>query len=79
MKDKLELSIAILELADKKISKTHDHDIANRMVDSFWAGLRNALFENIAEKNELTTALQKFKVSSDQGEILDLEILLSGI
>ena len=51
MKQKLELSIAMLELADNKISKTHDHDIANRIIDSFRAGLRNAAFQNIADGN----------------------------
>ena len=79
MRDKLELSIAMLELADNKISKTHEHDIADRMIDSFRAGLRTAVFENIAEKNELAAVLQTFKASRDQGEILDLEILLSDI
>ena len=33
MKEKLELSNAMIELADNKISKTHDHDIANRIID----------------------------------------------
>ena len=32
-----------------------------------------------AEKNELAAVLQTFKASRDQGEILDLEILLSDI
>ena len=69
----------MLELADNKISKTHDHDLANRIIDSFRAGLRTAGFQNIAEKNELATVLQAFKAARDQGEILDLEILLSEI
>ena len=34
MKEKLELSMAMIELADNKIPKTHDHDITNRMIDS---------------------------------------------
>ena len=34
MKEKMELSIAMQEMADSKISKTFDHDIANRMIDS---------------------------------------------
>ena len=50
MKDKLELSIAMLELADNKMSKTHDHDIANRIIGSFRVGLRTAVFENICRK-----------------------------
>ena len=79
MKEKLELSIAMLELAGNKISKTHDHDIANRFIDSFRAGLRTAVFQNIAEKNKLAAALQTYKAVRDQGEILDLEILLSEI
>ena len=79
MKDKLELSIAMLELADNKVSNTFDHDIANRIIDSYRAGLRKAEFENIAEKNELATILQTYKMSRDQGKILDLEILLSDI
>ena len=54
---KLELSIAMLELADNKISKTHDHDLANRIIDSFRAGLRTAVFQNITEKNELATVI----------------------
>jgi hypothetical protein len=40
------------EMADSKISKTFDHDIANRMLDSMRAGLRNATFGNIAEKTQ---------------------------
>ena len=80
MKQKLELSIAMLELADNKISKTrtHDHDIANRMIDSFRTGLRNVAFQNIA-RNEMAIVLQAFKLSRDNGEILDLELLLSEI
>ena len=79
MKDSLELSIAMLELADNKVSKTFDHDTANRIIDSYRAGLRKAEFENVTVKNELATMLQTYKMSRDQGEILDLEILLSDI
>jgi hypothetical protein len=79
MKEKLELSIAMLELADNKISQTHDHDTANRIIDSYRAGLRTAVFQNIAEKNELAAVLQTYTSARDQGEILDLEILLSEI
>ena len=61
MKVKLELSIAMLELAGNKISKTHDHDIANSIIDSFRAGLRTVVFQNIAEKNELASALQTYQ------------------
>ncbi len=32
--EKLELRIAMLELADNKKSKTRDHDTANRIIDS---------------------------------------------
>ena len=79
MKQKLELSIAMLEQADNKITKTHDQDIANRIIDSFRAGLRGAAFQNIAERNEMTSVLQTFKTSRDNGEIIDLELLLSDI
>ena len=79
MEDKLELSTAMLELADNKVSKTFDHAIANRTIDSYRAGLRKAEFENIADKNELATVLQTYKMSRDQGGILDLDILLSDI
>ena len=79
MNEKLELSIAVIDLADNKIPKTHDHDIANRIVDSFRSGLRTAVFQNIAEKNELAAVLQMYKAARDQGKILDLEILLSEI
>ena len=61
------------------MSKTHDHDIAHRIIDSFRAVLRTAAFKIIAEKNELATVLHKFKMSRDQCEILALEILLSDI
>jgi hypothetical protein len=79
MKEKLELSIAMLELADNKISKTHDHDTANRIIDAYRSGLRTAVFQNIAEKNELAAVLQTYKASRDQGNTLDLEILLGEI
>jgi hypothetical protein len=69
----------MLELADNKISKTHDHDTANRIIDSYRAGLRNAEFQNIAEKNELASVLQTYKAARDQGDILNLENLLSEI
>ena len=69
----------MIELADNKISKTHDHDLANRIIDSFPCGLRTAVFQNFAEKNELAAVLQTYKAARDQGEILDLEILLSKI
>ena len=35
MKDKLELSIAMLELVDNKMSNTHDHDIATGSLTHF--------------------------------------------
>ena len=79
MKQKLELSIAMLEQADNKPTKSHDQDIANRIIDSLRAGLRNAAFQNIAERNELASVLQTFKTSRDNGEIIDLELLLSDI
>ena len=65
MKEKMELSIAMQEMpvADSKISKTFDHDIANRMIDSMRAGLRNATFGNIAEKTQLAGILQTYKTS----------------
>jgi hypothetical protein len=34
MKDKLELMISIQELADNKLSKHYDHDIASQIIDS---------------------------------------------
>ena len=77
LKEKLELSLAMLELACNNTSKYQDDEIANRIIDSFRAGLRTAVFENIVEKNELATVLQTFKMYRDQGETLDLEILLS--
>ncbi len=67
MKEKLELLIAIKELADSKISKTHDYDIANQIIDSFRASMRTAVFPNIAEKNELAGVIQSYKTSSNQG------------
>ena len=67
----------MIELAGNTISKTHDHDIVNRIIDSFRDGLRTAVFQKIAEKNELAAVLQTYKVARDQGEILDLGIFLS--
>ena len=58
MKEKLELLIAMKELADNKISKTHDHDIANQVIDSYLSSMRTAVFPNIAEKNELAIVIQ---------------------
>ncbi len=34
MKEKMQLSFAMQELADNKIPKTFDHAIANRIIDS---------------------------------------------
>ena len=65
MKEKMDLSIAMQEMADSKISKTFDHDIANRMIDSMRACLRNATFGNIAEKTQLAEILQTYKTSGD--------------
>jgi hypothetical protein len=79
MKEKLELLIAMKELADNKISKTHDHDIANQIIDSFRAAMRTEVFRNISEKNEFAVLIQSYKTSRDQGEIFYLEHLLSGI
>ncbi len=53
IKEKMALSIAMPELPDNKISKTFDHDIASRIIDSMRAGLRNTTFGNIAEKPNL--------------------------
>ena len=50
MKEKLELLIAMQEQADNKLSKTHYHDIDNRIIDSFRAAIRTAILSNIAEK-----------------------------
>ena len=72
MKEKLEVSLAMLELASNNTSKSQDNEISNRIIDSFRAGLRTAVFENIVEKNELATVLQTFKMYRDQGETLDL-------
>ena len=63
MKEKLELSIAMIKQADNKITKTHDHDTANRIIDSYRSGLRTALFQNIKEKNELEAVLQTYKAA----------------
>ena len=79
MKEKLELSLAMLELASNNTSKYQDEEISSRIIDSFRAGLRKAEFENIVEKNELAMVLQTFKMYRDQGETIDLEILLSEI
>ncbi len=57
VKEKMELSIAMQELADNRISKSVDHDIANRIIDSMRAGLRNTTFGNIAEKAQLAEIL----------------------
>ncbi len=72
LKEKLELWIAMLEQANNKIFKTHDHCTANRIIDSHLSGLCIAVFQNIAGKNELAAELQTFKVARDQGEILEL-------
>ena len=79
MKEKMELSIAMQEMADSKISKTFDHDIANRMIDSMRSGLRNATFGNIAEKTQLAEILQTYKTSRDAGDTIDLDNFLSEI
>ena len=81
MKEKLELMIAMPQQADNKLSKIHNHDIANCSIDESRAGLRNAVYSKIAEKNldELATVLQTYNMASDQGVIRDLENLLSDI
>jgi hypothetical protein len=77
MKEKMELSIAMQEMADSKISKTFDHGTTNRMIDSMWSGLRNATFGNIAEKTQLAETLQTYKTSRDAGDTIDLDNFLS--
>jgi hypothetical protein len=79
MKEKMELSIAMQEMADSIISKTFDHDIANRMIDSLRSGLRNATFGNIAKKTQLAEILQTYKTSRDAGDTIDLDNFLSKI
>ncbi len=79
MKEKMELPIAMQEMADSKISKTFDHDIANRMIDSMLSGLRNATFGNITEKTQLAEILQTYKTSRDAGDTIDLNNFLSEI
>jgi hypothetical protein len=49
MKEQLELLIAMKELADSKMSKTHDHDIANTIFDSCRFGMWTAVFPNMTE------------------------------
>ncbi len=77
----MELSIAMQEMpvADSKISKTFDHDIANRMIDSMLEGLCKATFGNIAEKTQLAEILQTYKTSRDAGDTIDLDNFLSEI
>ncbi len=41
--------------------------------------MRTAVFPNIAERNEFAVVIQLYKTSRDQGEILDLENILSEI
>jgi hypothetical protein len=77
MKEKMELSIAMQEMADSKISKTLHHDIANRMIDSMLSGLCNATFGNIAKKTQLAEISQTYKTSRDAGDTIDLDNFLS--
>jgi hypothetical protein len=79
MKEKMELSIVMQELADNKISKTFDHDIATRIIDSMLARLRNTTFGNIAEKTQLAEILQTYRTSRDAGDAIDLDNYLSEV
>ncbi len=79
MKEKMELSIAMQEMADSKISKTFDHDIANRTIDSMLSGLHTDTFGNIAEKTQLAEILQTYRTSRDAGDTVDLDNFLSEI
>jgi hypothetical protein len=49
MKESLELSIAMKELADNKLTMNSVHDIACRIIESMREDLRTATFANIGD------------------------------
>ena len=79
MKEKMELSIAVQEMADSKIYKIFHHDIANRMIDPIRTGLSNPTLGKIAENTRLAEILQTYKTSWDAVDTIDLDNFLSEI
>ena len=57
MKEKLKLDISVL--ADNQY---FDHDIAHRIIDCMWGGLRNDVSPDVADKTDLANLAQTHKI-----------------
>jgi len=79
MKEKLELAIAMSEMANSSFTRASDHDIASRMVECFRGAFSKAQFANACESLQLATVLQTAKSALDNGETLNVDILMSDI
>jgi hypothetical protein len=79
MQENLELSIAMKELVDNKLTMSSDHDIACRIIESIGEGLRTATFANLGEKPQLAQILHSFKGNQDHGETINLDVLHSEV
>jgi hypothetical protein len=68
MKENLELSVAMKELADNKLTMDSNHDSTCRTIESMREGLRAATFAHIGDKLQLAQVLHSFKGNLDHGE-----------
>jgi len=79
MEEKLELAIAMSEMANSTFTRASDHDIACRIVECSRNAFPKATFANPCESLQLAGVLQTAKTAIDNGETLNIDILLSDI
>ena len=66
----------MLGLVDNKLSKSYDHDIASRIIDSMRAEHRISVCPNVADKSDVESISELCKMERDSGNTIDLVNLL---
>ncbi len=75
-KEGLILNLAMLELADRKLSLSLDHYTVVTLVDAFHDQVGDAVFSNPCDKLNMAEILQNTRSARDQGDYIDLEYVL---
>ena len=79
MKESMELVIAMSDMANSNFARASDHDIACRIVECSRNGYAKAKFANAREGLQLAAVLQSAKTEMDNGNTLNIDILLNNI
>ena len=79
MKEKLELAIAMSKMANSAFTRASDYDIACRIVECSRNAFPKATCANPCESLQPAGVLQTAKTAIENGEALNIDILLSNI